>query len=299
MKKLFLHVGFPKTGTTSIQKFFYENGCYNGVEYLESKEDRHRKFWAALLFELGETNNPKVKKYNLYKGSCYDLTLSYISQINKSSNSRFLLSFEGLISLANKDSHGLLEDCIRMFRLAGVFVTAIVYVRPVQSYWVSRYLSEAKSKPVGIFSDYIIRQLYKQPTYKKVINYFHYVCEDVIVDIFCDKKRVDGILPSFVENVSGNKVSDHLGRLSLSRHNTAKGIEDLDKLRIKKSLPPLRCLVNEDAFKVKNLFSENHEIIDVVNKENAEVFNKYFLSPVDLINVEWVVDVQKKINMLN
>lgn len=297
-KQLFIHVGFPKTGTTSIQKFFYENKVVSGIEYIDSDEDRYREFWASILYELGNRKG-KVLQCGLSNGDCYKISEKYIHQIENSENDKFLISFEGLVFLAKADVEGVLRNCIEKFKDAGVKVSVVLYFRSLHSYWESKYLSDAKSKNVGPFSRWIFDQLNKEASPYEVISYFSEVADDDLVVEYFDSEAVRrrGLVKHFLKALQYPWDRNKVKVSSAEFHNFRKDNVSLSSLRDKKGLPSLESLKEVNREFIGKEVAKNNKMLSDFNDKNRELFYEYFGVVSEDIDVDWIVSVEERLNV--
>ncbi len=155
VKKLFLHIGFNKTGSTSIQNALVENAdhlaqngffypCMAGAGYFQNVQ--HVPLAAAVAPEIRwYRKRPEISLDTVYE----DL----LREFDDCGADNLILSSEGFGE--NKVS----PDRIRQIRdkLAGLDVTVIAYIRRQDAYMLSTYQEGIKSGPANapfVFDDF-------------------------------------------------------------------------------------------------------------------------------------------------
>ena len=129
-KSLFLHVGLPKTGTTTLQRYFKKNKSLmaeQGIHYY--LDDAHCKFWFAnhvLALSVRNVEHPRIK----YSGS-RDEVWDRFEEYSTSVSGPLLISSEVF-------SEGVDIEYVRE-RLSGFSVKVMIYLRPQDLFVESLY----------------------------------------------------------------------------------------------------------------------------------------------------------------
>ena len=133
-KKLFIHVGNFKTGTTAIQDYFFNNDV-NGIHYIKglNQSNCHGNLvYSIIRSELGEIIDNKNELIN-----------NYIKNINESQDD-ILLSAEAFMRM--KTSHlPMLKEFISKLNVSEIKV--ILFIRQPKSFVASWYNQMVKELP--------------------------------------------------------------------------------------------------------------------------------------------------------
>lgn len=161
MKKLILHIGNAKTGTTTIQQYCsrYEKELFeSGLVYCEVGRDyyslNHKAFHFSFLKEMGK---PYKVDPVASIGDLSGYTQTVVNEINDSSANLFLISFEGLAGLAmyGDKSKMILEEFKRSVSSV-CDVEVICFIREPWESLVSNYNERCKNKNfTGPFLDFV------------------------------------------------------------------------------------------------------------------------------------------------
>ncbi len=143
MKKIYIHIGHAKTGSSAIQKYFKDNGdfnCKNGVLYpitglLEPNGIGHHH----LHFVLNKYPEWVAEKNIKEKEELYE---QIKLEINDSSCNKVVISSEGFSSVSDKS---ILEDLKRLLQKFEVQI--ILYVRKPDKWAESWYGQVVKDYP--------------------------------------------------------------------------------------------------------------------------------------------------------
>ncbi|MBN2286723.1 MAG: hypothetical protein JXI43_09770 [Tissierellales bacterium] len=143
MKQLILHIGMPKTGTTSIQEMLYKNGRLLrefGVYYPSCLHHHNLKF-APLFKKDSKKSAPVLKRFNVDIDALFDsLTKDWNQVIDTFQEGQMIISSETLY-FYNLQDIKMLHDFLDQ-RFDSVKILA--YVRPVESLIPSRIQQEIK-----------------------------------------------------------------------------------------------------------------------------------------------------------
>ncbi|MBT3199913.1 MAG: hypothetical protein HN350_08345 [Phycisphaerales bacterium] len=177
---LYLHTGFPKTGTTALQKFFASNKLALGdlgVWYLQAGRLRQDESWGKFRWlkkmfakaarrHLADQHHPlfgPITKGSRIRPWSWDRSLELLrKEVESSSFSQFLCSTELL-------NQGI--DFSELPRLYDIFdhIKAVVYVRRQDGFMASLYEQAVKSHGLSQPFDYS-RRLALAPDYHNALS---------------------------------------------------------------------------------------------------------------------------------
>ncbi|WP_444908840.1 hypothetical protein [Microbulbifer sp. TRSA005] len=193
MRKIYLHIGTHKTGTSSIQKFMsdnYSNLIKYGFLYPKVARVSHGSHH-NLQFQI--TNDPR---YKTKLGGWVEL----LKEINESNCENVVLSCEAFSTLQGGD---LMPHYIYSFAQKYRFdIDVICYLRPQYELIESLWLQETKSgQNILSIDDYVTKQLPK-PRFnyfdllRSWSSYFH-------TTFFSYNRCIngDGVLPCFLSTI--------------------------------------------------------------------------------------------------
>ena len=265
MRKLFLHIGTHKTGTSSIQRFLYENNTTlikNNVYYLKEFTNNNAHHELAKCFR--DLNDDKKKS----------LLLSYKDKVQTIRSGIFILSSERFGWLLKSKDVKYLYDQLDIFDEINI----IVYFREPSSYLKSFYQTTVKD--IKVRNKISPTQYFKDSKNILGTNYRVYVRK--WKNIFKDSE----IIIKKFENIKNNLIMDFLDTIKFDLSN--KFTNENMNIQINKSFnfkntEILRILneigINQDDFrKIKKsmLSMENMSEEEYYNKNLLEEYKKIY-----------------------
>ncbi len=215
-KKAFVHIGFPKTGTTSLQAFFYQHRAdflRHGVLYPETGRLWHAQHELAGLFQSEEKRLYWVKT-NLEKPYLQMLQ----EELQDSRNSTLILSSEAFTFI---DKHGDLKDFLNK---CGFQDIEIVCVFKRQDLWMESAFTQIYK--IGLVDFNFKAYLDSQVNRQKRIDYISYLepwekvfgKESIGVEILDHEIGHKDIVPPVLNRLG---VEGMVHKYSRERHNPA------------------------------------------------------------------------------
>lgn len=187
----YIHIGTPKTGTTSIQKFLYKNReALKAIDYYYpiALSENH---W-ELPISLGVLHYSKNSS-NVYVKLAKERLEELRNEIYKNKYSNYIFSSELFYEYSN-DKNIIIELKAYFKELGFSKIIIIVYIRDIVSFILSFYIEELKSDRKFhylMFEDEKRNKFYKKDliNYKKILSSYIKIFgkENLIVKIF-DKK---------------------------------------------------------------------------------------------------------------
>ena len=282
-KEIFLHIGFPKTGTSAIQRFFSINKGVlknNGVLYPD----------AGLTEYAGHVGIAKAARMKAVKP--FDILRS---EIESSPCNKVVISSEYFFMLEPKKIEFLCEQ------LSDYKVVIIVYLRRQDNRIESGYLQvlrDIEFRFTGSVDDYIVF-LKKHP---RRTNYFMFLeswssvfsMGAMRVRIYEENKGGKRLIPSFLETIECSDFSELV--YSRKKENvTYKPIlnwclKKINVLPLPKAIYKVillwfnfltRSLLGEGTIADHHLLSDSqrNDIIKEYSESNSQVAKKYLSRP--------------------
>lgn len=147
-KKIHLHIGAPKTGTTSVQKFIHDHADELARNDFFVPPGLHAELPLTLLDEhFRKHGHAWLTYWPVMQKGCEQAWSEVLDQFTRSGCSRCIISaenFSELVDYANPDDsdphgHKIME------MLAGFEVRVVVYLRPIAAYVESMYKERIKN----------------------------------------------------------------------------------------------------------------------------------------------------------
>lgn len=241
MKTLYIHIGSPKTATTTLQATFKKNRQFledKGIYYF--KDDafmaHHRLTWA--LREKFNLPNHGVRK----KIESLDIVVGkYLDEINHTDAEKIILSSEGFFSLGREAPAAihLLKETFKEFN-----VKVIVYLRRQDKFLESNYAQSVKAAP---FDRRTVSDLLFEVTTRDLYDYYDHI--QPWATLF-GKENI--IVREFEKNqlINGNIIEDFLSVIESS----SVSYKDLHVVKDKNLTPPSEAIL---LFNILNEFSIN------------------------------------------
>lgn len=309
-KALYLHIGQPKTGTTTIQKALSESAALpDSCNYLVAGrtrngriEDRHRELWAALMCALGRTP-PKVVRYTRDKTYWRHLVDSARAEIAASPLNKHIVSFEGLAGLASINGATDLLVELRK-RLWPVRVIPLYYVRQPRSFLVSKYKSEVRSKSnVPRFLDWVIQTPRHHLDQNAPLRLYGAVFgrRRLILRSY-ESTGVSGLLDDFYAAIDGRSQSGQRANEpdSAARRNTSIEDRDVERTRVRQvnktdGEQRRALLVGSPGFLETNV-DPFCEALRRANRGNDKVFRGRLQQQIEPLTLAWAMEVERQLN---
>lgn len=245
-KTLYLHIGTPKTGTTSIQHFCYnnreallENGfLYPEFPFVYSNKGKYRNglFLEAVFFDNEGTRQKEQEEENFIKG------LEMLKELFKTHNN-IILSDEGIWTACFNRKRGrpLMRRLKEAAEKAGYNIKIIVYLRRQDDFLLSWYNQIIKhnitSKNTLTWEEYF-------DNYNKYIKLDYFNCLKKLEHIF-GKENI--IARRFDKNYFKNNslVSDFLDIFGITKDSGFQEDEN----------PDFNKKISENACEIKRIIN--------------------------------------------
>ncbi|MEE3440212.1 hypothetical protein [Ruminococcus sp.] len=233
MKTLYIHIGTPKTGTTSIQNFcglnrekLKEQGVLYPImhyHYERKSVNRNGYFLHGVIKENGTRNKEKEKQV-------FDSELQYIVDCFKE-NDTILLSDESIWWATATRRKGLWKDLKKHSEQHNYQIKVIVYLRRQDQFMMSRYNQRLKTDFVASTQNFDEYFADMNGRFKCVMDYRDRIDniaksiskENVIVKRFDRNYFYNGDLNQDFLNILGVKVDDSFQQL---KETANTGISD-------------------------------------------------------------------------
>jgi len=261
-KKLYIHIGSPKTATTTIQNFLFEQKEFlheHGYHYMETGLNEKLKCHHDLIWGLGLHKAPPYALKNVKKN--HNLLINLIKEeIEKYKNKHFIISSELLFFIQNfKEINKITDNFIEDKRK----IIFIVSLRRQDTFFESLYQQIIKDGETVDFEQWMKRA--------KILGNYNMLLGR-IMDISERKNIRINIFDSRKENF--NPVKEHLVMLDIQediiksldvenvKENQSLSLEQVEKLRAFN-----RSKGNNRYQLIQSFYEENR-----ANKENRAVF---------------------------
>lgn len=172
MKTLYLHIGFHKTGSSSIQKSLLHLDDHDWKYISLNPKTGNDSGIIQSIFK----KNPWNLRHHLRRGlgraasmqMASSLRQQYRQQINKSQASNLLISAESLCSL----NHEEIQQVKEFFQGFGRRLVVVAYIRPVDAYLQSAFQQKLKAtpNPIADYSDLLNSLKRMLPDYPRIIK---------------------------------------------------------------------------------------------------------------------------------
>lgn len=286
-KQVYLHIGMPKTGTTSIQNNLYANRRVleaHGIHYLSSGLDKtgHHVYGASIESETfkSEVHGPIV--FDTIKRQKYRDDL--VKEIAKSHASRFIVSSEVLWKVQNLK--GLLEP------FTPWKPKVVVYIRRQDRALISTYSMLVKwGAGKEEFLDYLAKNRGEFLYSKKLDNLAALFGKDNLIVRPFDEKRLknSSLIEDFFDAIGSLDVLPQLS-ISDERDNEALSLLQLEfKQRLNKEgldwnkgrdiLTRLEKIdLGDKDSSIKSLlnYEQRLELMSFFNEDNDYILKNYF-----------------------
>lgn len=239
MKKIFLHMGYHKTGSTAIQVYLYknrENLKEKGVLYPTSACPENAIFGHHILpwsFVTRENYLPSIKGSNESRKADYKLELKKLKdEINSSECDKIIISSEEL-DILNLEEIRSIFDYFKEYD-----VHPVIYLRDIADFLQSSYQTAVTySGYHGEFSDFVNNQRSRldyhnfikeinsfSPNKCTVLNYSHDNIKKNLIENFCNLVGIDY---DNNDSYSGSEQNSslNLNTIELIRYYNGKGVD--------------------------------------------------------------------------
>ncbi|WP_144259755.1 hypothetical protein [Methylocystis sp. ATCC 49242] len=322
MRKLILHIGMPKTGTTSLQNFFAENRDFLERDYFSYPDFNvpSEDFPTPLHISTGNGNAlvysifDKVGRMNCPPSLKYEKIIEDLSNfIESAPSNRCVISHEDLIWIPPTN---WLNELVPVLADRKIEVVVIVYIRE-QSAWLASNFQQhvkqlyAKLPPAQHIARYLHTCEYLRiaRTYSKVVGKNNIVVRlldgrvithNLVAD-FMDAFGLDSYPFQDIRIPTANESMSHIATEILWRANNF-AISDKNKINMLREISSITSTLNKTPRYVlpnplidfvRAYFRKNNE--DLAAEFLAPEAGAALLNPVETdgaaINVEDIYDV--------
>jgi len=250
IKNVFIHLGMPKAGSSSIQNTLYNNAAFleeNGFKYLTEWGQNHFKKFDRLFSEypdfpfgtgfLGKAIYRKKNKKDINK---------LLKVINNSNCENLILSGEYCLSFYQDFVIENLKDFIKLyFHDNGIKTTIIYYIRNPLSWiisWMQQtiYTNGYRNKNWNFFEKRIIE-------YNGIFNLYSHFTDSIKIikfeDACLDK---EGFVASLLKTIGfpENKISN----IDMYRANESKSMEVMELMHFIEAAQPRYPNINSKKY---------------------------------------------------
>ncbi len=301
MKTLYIHIGTPKTGTTSIQNFcgfFREKLKEQGVlypimnyHYERKSVNRNGHFLIGTIKENGTRNKEKEKQV-------FNSEMQYIVDCFKDYDT-ILISDESIWWATSTRRKGLWKDLKKHSEQHNYQIKVIVYLRRQDQFMMSRYNQKLKTDFIAStqsFDEYFADM---NGRFKCVMDYRERIDniaksiskENVIVKRFDRNYFYNGDLNQDFLHILGVKVDDSFQQLKETA-NTGISVQSGEIKRVLNRLKPITMAENNKLLKILN---ECEEVLpesntSLMSTDEVKNFMEQFVDSNESIVDEYIGD---------
>lgn len=301
MKTLYIHIGTPKTGTTSIQNFcglnrekLREQGVLYPImnyHYERKSVNRNGYFLTGTIKENGTRNKEKEKQV-------FDNELQYIVDCFKDYDT-ILLSDESIWWATSTRRKGLWKDLKKHSEQHNYQIKVIVYLRRQDQFMMSRYNQKLKTDFIAStqsFDEYFADM---NGRFKCVMDYRERIDniaksiskENVIVKRFDRNYFYNGDLNQDFLHILGVKVDDRFQQLKETA-NTGISVQSGEIKRVLNRLKPITMADNNKLIKI---LKECEEVLpesntSLMSTDEVKAFMEQFVDSNESIVDEYIGD---------
>lgn len=301
MKTLYIHIGTPKTGTTSIQNFcglnrekLKEQGVLYPImhyHYERKSVNRNGYFLTGTIKENGTRNKEKEKQV-------FDNELQYIVDCFKDYDT-ILLSDESIWWATSTRRKGLWKDLKKHSEQHNYQIKVIVYLRRQDQFMMSRYNQKLKTDFIAStqsFDEYFADM---NGRFKCVMDYRERIDniaksiskENVIVKRFDRNYFYNGDLNQDFLHILGVKVDDSFQQLKETA-NTGISVQSGEIKRVLNRLKPITMADNNKLIKIlkecEEVLSESNT--SLMSTDEVKDFMEQFVDSNESIVDEYIGD---------
>lgn len=301
MKTLYIHIGTPKTGTTSIQNFcglnrekLKEQGVLYPImnyHYERKSVNRNGHFLIGTIKENGTRNKEKEKQV-------FNNELQYIVDCFKDYDT-ILISDESIWWATSTRRKGLWKDLKKHSEQHNYQIKVIVYLRRQDQFMMSRYNQKLKTDFIAStqsFDEYFADM---NGRFKCVMDYRERIDniaksiskENVIVKRFDRNYFYNGDLNQDFLHILGVKVDDSFQQLKETA-NTGISVQSGEIKRVLNRLKPITMAENNKLLKILN---ECEEVLpesntSLMSTDEVKNFMEQFVDSNESIVDEYIGD---------
>lgn len=301
MKTLYIHIGTPKTGTTSIQNFcglnrekLKEQGVLYPImnyHYERKSVNRNGYFLTGTIKENGTRNKEKEKQV-------FNNELQYIVDCFKDYDT-ILLSDESIWWATSTRRKGLWKDLKKHSEQHNYQIKVIVYLRRQDQFMMSRYNQKLKTDFIAStqsFDEYFADM---NGRFKCVMDYRERIDniaksiskENVVVKRFDRNYFYNGDLNQDFLHILGVKVDDSFQQLNETA-NTGISVQSGEIKRVLNRLKPITMAENNKLLKILN---ECEEVLpesntSLMSTDEVKNFMEQFVDSNESIVDEYIGD---------
>lgn len=301
MKTLYIHIGTPKTGTTSIQNFcglnrekLKEQGVLYPImnyHYERKSVNRNGYFLTGTIKENGTRNKEKEKQV-------FNNELQYIVDCFKDYDT-ILLSDESIWWATSTRRKGLWKDLKKHSEQHNYQIKVIVYLRRQDQFMMSRYNQKLKTDFIAStqsFDEYFADM---NGRFKCVMDYRERIDniaksiskENVIVKRFDRNYFYNGDLNQDFLHILGVKVDDRFQQLKETA-NTGISVQSGEIKRVLNRLKPITMADNNKLIKI---LKECEEVLpesntSLMSTDEVKAFMEQFVDSNESIVDEYIGD---------
>lgn len=301
MKTLYIHIGTPKTGTTSIQNFcglnrekLREQGVLYPImnyHYERKSVNRNGYFLTGTIKENGTRNKEKEKEV-------FDSELQYIVDCFKE-NDTILLSDESIWWATSTRRKGLWKDLKKHSEQHNYQIKVIVYLRRQDQFMMSRYNQRLKTDFVASTQNFDEYFADMNGRFKCVMDYRDRIDniaksiskENVIVKRFDRNYFYNGDLNQDFLNILGVKVDDSFQQLKETA-NTGISVQSGEIKRVLNRLKPITMAENNKLLEIlnecENVLPESNT--SLMSTDEVKNFMEQFVDSNESIVDEYIGD---------
>lgn len=301
MKTLYIHIGTPKTGTTSIQNFYglnreklKEQGVLYPImnyHYERKSVNRNGHFLIGTIKENGTRNKEKEKQV-------FNSEMQYIVDCFKDYDT-ILISDESIWWATSTRRKGLWKDLKKHSEQHNYQIKVIVYLRRQDQFMMSRYNQKLKTDFIAStqsFDEYFADM---NGRFKCVMDYRERIDniaksiskENVIVKRFDRNYFYNGDLNQDFLHILGVKVDDSFQQLKETA-NTGISVQSGEIKRVLNRLKPITMAENNKLLKILN---ECEEVLpesntSLMSTDEVKDFMEQFVDSNESIVDEYIGD---------
>ena len=301
MKTLYIHIGTPKTGTTSIQNFcglnrekLKEQGVLYPImnyHYERKSVNRNGYFLTGTIKENGTRNKEQEKQV-------FDSELQYIVDCFKE-NDTILLSDESIWWATSTRRKGLWKDLKKHSEQHNYQIKVIVYLRRQDQFMMSRYNQRLKTDFVASTQNFDEYFADMNGRFKCVMDYRDRIDniaksiskENVIVKRFDRNYFYNGDLNQDFLNILGVKVDDSFQQLKETA-NTGISVQSGEIKRVLNRLKPITMAENNKLLEIlnecENVLPESNT--SLMSTDEVKNFMEQFVDSNESIVDEYIGD---------